>query len=382
MSIRMNMSFRRLALLTGCTLILAGCGNKKTKEALQQAATLESINHHSDANSVLVAALRAREQEIRSHERPATTQTEEDALVKKVQADSEILKMERAQVPIYLRQQRADLASAVEEDILKGNPGDPLIVNLLQDKDPALRLGAARVLGLIAQPDGIDPLTRASKDSDHDVRRAAVAALGSIKDPKTVAPLLDALKDSYWFVRSDAAEALGRQHDPRAIDPLLDAVKDSDSTVESSAENAVVIIVSSAKPAPDVFVNRLNDPNEKVATICAVSLVILKDPRAVPVLIKLSASSDLQIRLHAVKALGETGDSSALPTLRLLLKDADPNMRGWSIISLGKLKDQSSVPQLQAMAANEQELPEVRKAANMAVQYITTPAPTAAQANP
>ena len=43
-----------------------------------------------------------------------------DDLTKKIQADPEILKMERAQIPLYLYLERPDLASAVYADILGG----------------------------------------------------------------------------------------------------------------------------------------------------------------------------------------------------------------------------------------------------------------------
>jgi HEAT repeat protein len=376
MTLFMNKCFWRLVLVAGTAAILAGCGNKETKEALQKAAALEDQKQYQDANNILVDALQARETKIRADVGTPADPTAADELNKKVQSDSEILKMERAQIPLYLHMERADMASAVYADILAGNPGDFVVYDLLRDQDPLIRAGAVRILGLTGQPEAIDALTGATKDPDQDVRRAAVAALGSIKDPRTVGPLIDALKDSYWFARSEAANALGQEHDGRAVKPLLDAVTDSDSTVESSAETALLFLSKEpgAAAPPDDLANRLNDPNPKVVLISSVCLAMLKDTRAVPFLLKLLSSPDLTTRLDAVKGLGEAGDPSVIPTLRQTLKDPDVNMRGWSIIGLGNLKDQGSLADLRAIAADDTEPPSIKAAAEAAVNHIAPPA--------
>jgi HEAT repeat protein/predicted small lipoprotein YifL len=382
MNFHMKSCFRRGVLLAILAATLAGCGNRETRNALQAAKVLEDQKQYQDADDVLVAALRAREAEIRAKLPAPTDSLGVDDLTKQVQADPEILKMERAQIPIYLHLQRPDLASAVYSDILGGDPDDTVVFETLQDKDPAIRTGAVRVLGLAGQPAAIGALAKASKDSDQDVRRAAVAALGTIKDPKTVPPLLDALKDSYWFVRSDAADALGGENDARAIEPLLGMIGDSDKTVQSSAENALVMLSTTKGISGDAFAARLNDPNPKVVTVAAVCLAVQKDGRATPVLLKLAASQDADARLHAVKALGEMGDASVIPTLRQLLHDPEINVRGWSIIGLGKLNDLTSVPALRAIAADNNESANIRAAASAAVDHITGTPSSAAENEP
>lgn len=373
MTAHMNMSFRRLLLVACAVAPLAGCGNKESKEttdALQKASDLEAQSEYQEANGVLIDALRARETKIR----PATAPTDPndvDATTKQVESDPEILKMERAQIGIYLHLERADLASAVYSDILAGSPGDSVVNDTLKDKDPLIRTGAVRVLGLEGKPDAIPALATATKDEDKDVRRAAIAALGSIVDPATVEPLLAALKDSYWFARSEAAEALGKENDPKAVNPLIDAVADEDSTVESSAEGALLLLCRNQHASADDFASRLNDPNPKIVMICAYSLALLKDHRAVPVLLKLAASPDLTTRLQATKGLGETGDPTVIPVLRVSMKDPDVNMRGWSIIGLGNLKDKDSLDALRAIAADTTQPPTIQAAAEAAVNHIT-----------
>jgi HEAT repeat protein len=385
MTLLMNKCFWRFIFAAGAAVILAGCGNKETRQALDKALALENQKdpQYEDANTVLLDALRAREASIRAGADNPSDQAAADALAKKVQSDSEILKLERAQIPLYLHLDRADLALAVYTDILKGSPNDTVVYDALHDKDPLIRTGAIRILGSAAKPDSIDALIAATGDSDKEVRRAAVAALGSIKDPKTIAPLIAALKDSYWFTRSEAASDLGQKLDPSAIKALIDTVADSDKTVEGSAESALLFLSGpngATGISKDDFASHLNDPNPKILLISAVCLAIQKDSRAVPVLEKLLSSPDLTTRLDAVRALGESGDPSVIPTLRQTLKDPDNNMRGWSIIGLGILKDQGSLADLRAIAGNANEPASIRGAATKAADNIA--GTTAATAPP
>ncbi len=370
----MNRSVWRLALVFGTAILLAACGNKETQEALAKADALGKQKQYQDANQVLVDALQARENKIRDETGAPTDAASNDALRAKVKSDPEILKMERAQIPLYLHLERADMASAVYGDIQTGDPNDMVVNDLLKDPDAVLRVGAVRVLGLVAKPDSVGELVQATKDSDQDVRRAAVNALAAIKDdPDVVPPLIAALKDAYWFTRSEAASALGQEHDARAVKPLLDAAGDSDKTVQEAAGLALVSIVkdAAAHPSADDFASHLTDPNPKVVLVSAVCLALLKDKRAIPVLENLISSDDPVARLDAVKGLGESGDPSVIPMLRVTLKSDDMNMRGWSIIGLGNLKDQGSLQDLQTIAADAGEPDAIRAAASDAVTKIT-----------
>lgn len=386
----MKSFIRQGALLALLAVTLTGCGNRETREAMQKAGDLEKQQQYQAADEVLVAAERAREAEIRDKASAGAGQNGADDrqiavddLTKKVQSDAEILKMERAQIPLYLHWGRPDLASAVYSDILSGAPDDTSVYPFVKDSDPAIRTGAIRVLGLAGKPSVIPALTDATKDSDQDVRRAAVAALGMIKDPAAVPPLIDALKDSYWFVRSDAAAALGSEADARAVKPLLDLVADSDSSVESSAENALVVLAAH-RASPDDFAARLNDPNPRISTIAIICLALQKDPRAMPLLIKLASSDDAATRLQAIKAMGEAGDPSAIPILRQGLADSNVNIRGWSIIGLGKLNDTASMATIKAIAVDSTQPASIQAAANAVVNHLagTPPATDGTSPNP
>ncbi len=79
----------------------------------------------------------------------------------------------------------------------------------------------------------------ALKDEDQKVRENAAKTLGLIKDPQAVEPLIDTLQDSEIFVRQSAAVALGEMKDFRAIGPLILALKDDIYVVRYSASEAL-----------------------------------------------------------------------------------------------------------------------------------------------
>jgi HEAT repeat protein len=377
----MRRRFCRPVILACAVLTLAACSTRETKQALAQADQLAGQQKYEDANNVLIDALRARETKIRADLPPPTQQADIDALTKKVEADPEILKMERAQIPLYLRLERPELAAAVYADILAGHPGDPVLDELLKDKDAKIRTGTARTLGLTGSPAAVPLLLQAATDVDSNVRSEAAASLGLIPSPTAVPTLIHALNDSYWLVRSEAADALGREKDPAAVAPLLDTVSDPDTNVASSAESALIALTQVKGVTPAMFAAPLDDANPKIMMISAICLAVMKDPRATPVLIKLAASPDLSIRLPAVKGLGETGDPAVIPTLRQTLHDPEVNVRGWSIIGLQNLKDTDSIPALKALSTDPAQTPRIREFATAAVAQLsqtastTTPAP-------
>jgi HEAT repeat protein len=367
----MRSRFSRLVL--ACPLLLlAGCSSPETKQALTKANDLSAQQKYDDANVVLIDALRAREAKIRSGEEdPGTDPDKIAALAKKVQSDPEILRMERAQLPLYLHLDLPNQAAAVDNDILVGAPTDDSLAQLLQDKDSKVRINVVRTLGLVGGPTVVDPLITAAKDVDEDVRSEAISSLGLVKDPKAVPVLIHALNDSYWFVRSQAADALEREKDPSAIEPLLDTVSDPDANVEGSAENALANLCQLPGVSPDIFAKHLDDANAKIAIISTVCLAVMKDKRATPILIQKASSPDTWTRLHAVQGLGETGDPAVIPTLRTTLKDPEVNVRGWSIIGLDNLKDTGSIDALRALADDPSQTPHIRQYANLAVSHLT-----------
>ncbi len=106
------------------------------------------------------------------------------------------------------RMQAARLFCDVEE-----SRSVELLVDLLQDPCPLVRVSAAYALGRNVKPEIVDPVITALKqDWNGYVRKGLVWALGNARDPLGLEVLIDALERDITAVRLWAASALGQLH--------------------------------------------------------------------------------------------------------------------------------------------------------------------------
>ena len=120
---------------------------------------------------------------------------------------------------------------------------DPLIACLDRDPDPVARQRAAESLGLLGGLPALAALVRGLSDPVETVRLAAVDSLRRVDPAFDVVALARALaEDDSWEVRARAAHALGRSGDP-AVESALDAaLGDPNEFVRSAAQNALRVL--------------------------------------------------------------------------------------------------------------------------------------------
>lgn len=110
---------------------------------------------------------------------------------------------------------------------------------LLKDLDPKIRAEAARSVGLRGDPSGFAWLRPALRDRDPEVRWEAVRSVGLIKAQDRLPALLQALGDPVPRVALEAIRALEKLDDPRAI-PLLERLsKSGDEELQEAAAAAL-----------------------------------------------------------------------------------------------------------------------------------------------
>lgn len=120
---------------------------------------------------------------------------------------------------------RGDLGlvkQAIEILVAIGQPAlEPLLVALR--KMPSLTPGAAVALGMLADPEAVEPLITALEDKREDVRIAAAGALGRIADPRAAEPLARLLADKSHHVRQAAIQSLAQVESvpPQVAESLL-----------------------------------------------------------------------------------------------------------------------------------------------------------------
>jgi HEAT repeat protein/beta-lactamase regulating signal transducer with metallopeptidase domain len=111
-----------------------------------------------------------------------------------------------------------------------------VLVTLLDDPDPAIRVQAASLMPALATPAEIPALVRvATDDEDAQARGVAVSALGATRSPAAIPALRRAQTDSVYHVRVRANYALGRIGGPDAAQALLTALRDPVHQVRLSA---------------------------------------------------------------------------------------------------------------------------------------------------
>ncbi len=159
---------------------------------------------------------------------------------------------------------------AVETLAKLGEVAFDAVLKTSRSKDGVLRRKACDVLGKMADPKAILPLTRLLKDTDKYVRRRAAYALIYVNDENAVPSLIRSLRDREKKVRSRSALALGKIGDIRALRPLIKTLKDNSSRVRRSA---IIALGEIGHPqSVDPITKLLRDKNSQVRYTAQVTL--------------------------------------------------------------------------------------------------------------
>ncbi|HEY8964880.1 MAG TPA: HEAT repeat domain-containing protein [Candidatus Methylacidiphilales bacterium] len=350
----MRSPFRSALLLVPlAVLALALCGCGKEAQTVKRVKALVAANQISEAFDLIQAGL------IQDRNNKA---------------------LRREEILLLLKAERVDLAYTRYKDYLaEVSKSDSFLFRALKDKDTSVRTSAARVVGMLGEPEAADSLVALLDDPNDNVRRAAVVSLGSLKNPKAIPALVKALKDRWWFVRSEAASALGNMGDGRAVTPLFDLVTDADGTVRHNAEVALTSLVRQVKdPAPYLKELQSGDPYRIRAA--ALSLAAVQNKTVTPVLIAYLESADPATRQQGLRAFRYQLDPDGLPAIRKCLTDAEPPVRFEAILAVVDYRDKASIPALQAMA-NEGNLdPRLKQVAAEAAKRLASLPDAAASA--
>ena len=163
---------------------------------------------------------------------------------------------------------------------------------------PEVRSCAARSL---REAGAVDELKTALASSDPDLRAAAARELGALGRPDLIEPLAQTARDPNLIVATNALEGLAQYQDPRVLPALLS----------------------------------LAERGGPVAAMALSRAVQFDDPGVLAVSRKLMAVRDVTLRLAALRAIGDFGDTADLPSLRELAAKAEraaPAGRGFGLV--------------------------------------------------
>ena len=247
-------------------------------------------------------------------------------------------------------------ASAIED--IDGSAG--AIAEGLDDTDPAVRLGSARVLTRVRLPEADPALLAAATDEDPDVRLWALAALTTVQGPELRAIVTAALDDPSGDVRRVAIRALPDAIGTDATPMLLrllegDVHEDRLAAVEALGDLSEALSTSARRPVIDALLpileavegEQVRDDHD-LALAAVRTLGHLEDPSTLPALIRLTEdvapgsrrrSAMRRAALEALLTIGEDADESTRDVVErhMLAALEDPTIAVGAATGLGRI---------------------------------------------
>ncbi|MHA2363010.1 MAG: HEAT repeat domain-containing protein [Candidatus Hodarchaeales archaeon] len=307
-----------------------------------------------------------------------------------------------------------------------------ILINILNDIDPSVRIAAIQSLGSIGNSNSLIELFEKEEDKDSEVRKKATEALDQLaksckleivlknfqslrkKDSQTQAVkkltklgdkvsdyLVESLKSQNPLVREGSCLALGSQkHEPARLS-IEKLIEDDFDDVRIAVIQALKEI-SNPESTP-LLVHRLVDKEtrekgesiwnsaiDSLVSINQVKLIlttteqlnqissvrwglikVLGNLKVEPKLIVEALNDEVpEIRADACWALGEIGDKKKLPALTEMLNDTFSETREKAALALGKLADDGAIYNLLEMI--EDSSTEVINASIKALKSIGT----------
>jgi hypothetical protein len=223
--------------------------------------------------------------------------------------------------PDSVLQKKPDTRAMAGKKDVKG------LIRLLSSRDPEIQAAAIHALGDIGS-DASEVLTGLLRKKNRTLRLGVIGALAEIRDPRAVPSLIGMLSDPGSEVRWQTAIALGEIGDPRATSHLLGSLVDADKYVRYGS--AISLMKIGYQPANDrewagYFIG-VQDWN-RIATL---------GKPAVPALIGVLGDSDSEVRIHAIRALGDIGDREAGPAIVRSLADENRTVRWEAVLASQK----------------------------------------------
>ena len=222
-------------------------------------------------------------------------------------------------------------------------PIDALVAGL-DSEEPSERSYAIRAFGMRQDNTAVGRIIEISSSPEEltSVRREALAALGSIKDPVAVEPLIREISTGGSpELRGLAGVSLAKIGGDAALDALLAAFGEEQSLL---ARTDLVAALGHFVEPRAILALAQEERNSRSANLrrrAVIALGTTESPRATPFLVEaLKRAENRSFIGDLVDALGRTGGAEALQPLTALLADStDLNLRVRVIVALGAIRE-------------------------------------------
>ena len=242
---------------------------------------------------------------------------------------------------------------------------------------PQKRMEAVQKVRALEDPEGVPLLVEALNDVEPAVRTEVVSALGDFKHPDAITALINALCDHAEAVQEAAAQALKKNGNASVIDPLVGLLMRGTPGVQyHTAQTLHALNWVPTTPGEQIpfYVARGDFKRVSMfgaAAIKALAAVLrggsierrvgaantlaeIGEPAVVPLLINALKDNEAAVRSAAINGLVQTGDTGAVKGLLTLLKDHDRNVRVATVSALGRLADKEAIKPLMELVRDRE----------------------------
>jgi HEAT repeat protein len=198
-------------------------------------------------------------------------------------------------------------------------------VEFLSDTESRFRgrVISAEILGRLKCEQAVPVLVNMLGDTMRDLRRASIQALGYMESPDINNTLIDLLYDGDSFVRKTAVVILGRRRDKEAFELVLKRLDEEEyfDVIEEDVKALLMI-------DPDRMLSHLGEFNNSVRE------AIGRFSDNVDILIRLSGDEELKIKLSAIAGLGRLEGERAEERLKAAIREDEPQVRRTAVMAI------------------------------------------------
>ncbi|HHN64586.1 MAG TPA: hypothetical protein ENK09_04415 [Nitrospirae bacterium] len=244
-------------------------------------------------------------------------------LIKASDAVREILERGGEMDPLNPLEQ--DLISIIRESIVDIGSCDVLI-ELLRSGELKYRAKVIAIesIGELGCKDAVGTLVELLRSDIRDIRRAGMKAIGKMKCEEAYEEVITAIEDPDGHVRRAAIKALGDIGDKRAFEPLSEHLK-----AEPYKDVREETVITLLRLDEERFLDGLDEYDLYTKKLVA------RFTNNADVLIRLSEAEEMEVRIEAIRRLGEFAfEEKCLDRLKELVKDRDAEIRRAAVISL------------------------------------------------
>ena len=228
--------------------------------------------------------------------------------------------------------QKIEAATAIRKAAYR--PAVPLLVEVIRDPLPEVRLSAAAALMVVSGPEVVEALVNGLRDPQ--IRWVCILGLRQVGTPAVPILLRRTGDPEFDFWKQHVLAGMGE----KAIEGCVETLDREKDAATRSAALCTLEQIRDARAAWPV-VRMLGDP--QVGQVAAFLAARMGQVAVEPLLLSLRDENP-DARIRAATALGEMGEPRAVPALRGMSQDPDPAVRNAASKALRRIAPGTSSP--------------------------------------